>query len=232
MPYWCTIAGLRLLTIFGQQPENSPCSGARWLHPREQLQLAKFSAANRRAGWLRGRLAIKQLIQHLDPQRCLPQELEIVSRDEQRDLNCAPRVYAAGTILKWRPSLTHTERHFAACLADDPSLSIGIDLVEQSELNSSRLTFWLRDDERERLEQFGTAADSARRALARLWSGKEAAFKTLPPETPFQPQQIAIQDWDDQQTSSTWRTTDNAFNGSLRWDELPTLTLTLAVRQE
>ncbi len=232
MPYWHTLAGQRLLTIFGRQPVNSTASETRWLHAREQRQLEQFTSADRRMCWLRGRLAIKQLIQQLEPQQHVPAELEIISYDKHWNLGCAPRVFASGDELQLRPALTHSLRHYAACIAHDSRHRPGIDLVEHADLNLEQLRFWLRADERERLAQFGTDTNSACRALARLWGGKEAAFKTLPIDTRFQPQQLVILAWDTQQTKAAWHTVDELYCGALRWDELPNLTLTLAVRNE
>lgn len=225
------IGGHRLHIICGRHPEQLSSSSLLWLHPHEKRQLAGLSSPARRLTWLQGRMAMKQLVLETCPGAALPEDLEIVSFDDAQQRGCAPRVYVAGKLIKCCLSQTHTARHFAACLAVDDSIIPGIDLVEHRELIPDRLRFWLREDELQQLASCASGDGALPRALARLWSGKEAAFKTLPDGTVFQPQRIVIFDWVLEQPASAWRTTDNLFHGVLQWDTLSQQTLGIALRR-
>jgi hypothetical protein len=137
-----------------------------WLHPAELAQLGRFRSAERRASWLWGRVVAKRLVAVRSAKAALvaPWEIEIRSRSEDNHLGVAPTVWINEERLPLKLSIAHAGQLVAAaCVADG---EIGIDVLDRAahELPSPE-----------------------------VWAIKEAAFKCLPPGTPFQPGQWQIE---------------------------------------
>lgn len=120
----------------------------------ERRQLARFRFEERRRDWLVGRNALQQLMR----------------RQGRPDDAAALRLPAAGI------SLTHGAGHAFAVGA--PSRGIGIDFERPRRVHPRMASWFLDDGEQSMLPQRNGAAFD--RELVRLWTIKEAAFKSHP----------------------------------------------------
>ncbi len=126
------------------------------LTDRESDRLLKFESASRRVEWLTGRAALKRL-------------LAVLGEDEDTskiDFPCA------------RISLTHSGDCALAVASLAPSRGIGVDLERYRDVHPGVARFFLNDKERCWWSEMDESERS--RELLRLWTVKEALFKSHP----------------------------------------------------
>jgi 4'-phosphopantetheinyl transferase EntD len=126
------------------------------LTARESDRLLQFELASRRAEWLTGRAALKRLLAALG-------EDEDTSKI---DFPCA------------RISLTHSDDCALAMVSLAPSRGIGVDLERYRAVHPGVARFFLNDKERCWWSELDESERS--RELLRLWTVKEALFKSHP----------------------------------------------------
>ena len=122
----------------------------------EHLCLSAIKQERRKRDWLLGRNALKQV-------------LAALSRDEDTSVISFPNREL---------SLTHSCGVSLAVGATIPAGGIGIDYEPLRYINAKIARFFLNDEEAARLAQQVECVDTAE--LLRLWTIKEAAFKSYP----------------------------------------------------
>jgi phosphopantetheinyl transferase len=127
------------------------------LTPGESARLSEFEAPPRRASWLKGRVALKNLLASLGQ-----------SSDTSNIHFPNPRF-----------SLTHSGEYAVAIGALTSTLhGIGIDLEFYRNLHHDAARFFLNPQEQEWLMRLEESVRS--RELLRLWTIKEAVYKSYP----------------------------------------------------
>ncbi len=157
-----------------------------WLAQAELAELAGWQAPQRRAEFLAGRLAAKQVIWQLAGRQGLElSAIEIRSQDAGGQ-GRRPAVQVAGQPAPWRLSIAHTQRGALAAASLRPHTAVGVDLVPVDWDCRSVVRFWFTPAERAWL------ADGPGFGAAGVWAAKEAAYKAAGGGEPFRPGQIEI----------------------------------------
>lgn len=157
-----------------------------WLADAERAELARWQAPQRRAQFLAGRLAAKQLVRRLLGRHTLDlSAIEIHSQDA-RGRGTPPAIRVGGQPLPWRLSIAHTERGALAAATLSPRVAVGVDLVRGDWDPRGLIRFWCTPAEQ------AWMARNPRYSPAAVWAAKEAAYKAAGGGEPFRPRQVEI----------------------------------------
>ncbi len=143
---------------------------ADWLSAAECEELNTLHG-KRAAAWLAGRALAKKLLLAATFAQD-PRELSILSLDG-KGLRNRPEVYCRGVSTCLCLSLAHTD-NFVAAAWNTSGKDIGIDIEEAQTLSRGFAKAWLLPSEQQLLEQNAAAAETT----LRIWSAKEAAYKS------------------------------------------------------
>jgi phosphopantetheinyl transferase len=161
-----------------------PGGGQQRLSAKERGELARLRDANRRDGWLLGRVLIKELLrEHVLDGDAAP--IEITSRDDM-GRGVRPKVTIAGRTAPWSLSISHTKKAALVAMCPIPGISIGVDLAPGEPAAPGFARSWFDGSERALLAR-GDWLEAAR-----LWAVKEAVYKAVNQNDPFAPRRVRV----------------------------------------
>ena len=144
-----------------------------WLSPRELDRLNAITSTERRKNWLAGRYAAKTMALSLMPGTAW-RDFELLSKDTAGQ-GIAPYFKCRGEDCPLMLSLSHTEHEIAVAMSRDIG-QFGVDLVDLDD-SPQKLghiwEYWLTANEKQQV------LPKDRREIARRWSLKEAAYKSM-----------------------------------------------------
>jgi len=132
---------------------ETPCSETE-LSDCEKERFLNLGSAARKLSWLRGRAALKQLLQYYGEKK-----------DTSRVVFPNPNY-----------SLTHSGRYAIAAGCKNPNQGIGIDYEVDRYPRNEAMRFFLTSDEMDSINNLSES--SKKNHLLRLWTVKEALFKS------------------------------------------------------
>jgi len=169
-----------------------------WLAPGEQARAAGIRDPRGRDAWLTARLAAKRLVAARlpDPPAGLEAQtrgprleaIEIRSRDEA-GRGFRPRVEIAGLEAPLALSIAHVRERVLVAVGP-ADCRLGVDLTPAAAFATASSRWWLTAAERADAGQLEPPAAAAH--AAQLWSVKEAVYKAVLSERPFQPLAIEV----------------------------------------
>ncbi len=165
-----------------------------WLSPNEQARAATFRDPSTRNAWLTARHAAKRLVAaRLPGWPSEPHAVEMAAIDIQsRDASgrgVRPQVHVHGRQAPMSVSISHTaSRVFVA--AGVATEAVGVDLTPLNAFAKPASRWWLTDAERHDAAQL-PAVEAVEHASA-CWSVKEAVYKALLADRPFDPRAIEV----------------------------------------
>jgi phosphopantetheinyl transferase len=140
----------------------------------------------RREEWNMSRLVAKQLILDVAvEQPTNSHAIEIRSRDAL-GRGVRPVVMINGRSARCSLSISHIKSAVIVAICDDPSVTVGVDLVQKAELGKGFLRAWFDEDEQSRINPDDAAE------ICRLWAIKEAVYKAANQNDPFAPRRIRL----------------------------------------
>jgi phosphopantetheinyl transferase len=95
-----------------------------------------------------------------------------------------PRIRIGGRLVPWSLSIAHTGRGVLVAIADQGSISVGVDLVEPARLGRGFMAQWFTAAERRWLQPGDRAATA--------WGVKEAVYKAANRGEAFRPQSMEV----------------------------------------
>lgn len=172
-------------------PDDRDLAG-RWLSPGERATYESLRAIERRATFLAGRMAAKQLVME-----CLeegdggaaaarPMDIHIETRSSDRRRGDRPVVSVRGRRFRRAMSIAHTAKAVLVAVAGERGVRIGVDLVRQDDRRLCRLTWCFTERERRWL------AAAPGRTGGELWALKEALYKACQAGEGFAPARIDV----------------------------------------
>jgi phosphopantetheinyl transferase len=165
-----------------------------WLAPGERARAAGIRSRPARDAWLTARLAAKRLVAaRLADSSAAPavEELaaiEIRSRDAA-GRGCRPRVFHAGREVAVALSIAHQDERVIVAVGP-LARPLGVDLTAGGAFARASSRWWLTAAEQADARRLGPAAATGH--AARLWSVKEAVYKAVLADEPFQPLAIEV----------------------------------------
>lgn len=164
-----------------EDPGHLSRHAASTLHPKEQSRYETFRSPSRRATFIAGRVAAKQVLTSLT--RCEPREILVRSWD-RNGRGARPTVWTGQDRLSGTLTLTHDDRHAFAGWSPQPGTFVGVDLIDREQAMSPSPLFF-SDFERRWLAEHAFPP-------AYLFGAKEAVFKaSLAGE--FRPLEVQLQ---------------------------------------
>jgi phosphopantetheinyl transferase len=160
-----------------------------WLSPAERRLQQGMRAPKRRATWLAGRIAAKRLLIESWGEELTtlqPSEIHIETRCSDSSRGQRPAVFVSGQRLSYALSIAHSDHGVLVALANEPGVTLGVDLASQDGPHARRLSWSFTPAERRWL------AAAPDRAAARLWAMKEALYKACHDGEGFAPAQIDV----------------------------------------
>jgi phosphopantetheinyl transferase len=172
---------------FGELPRLDQPTANEWLSPREAGLWQTMRSPERRATFLAGRIAAKQLVRRvskiLGDYNAPPTHIDIHSADADRGR--WPRVWIAKNAQDWSLSIAHTHRGVLVALAVEPGMTVGVDLVCDRTVRRQRLAWSFTPIERDWMNARDVSNDPER-----LWALKEALYKACQHGKGFAPGRI------------------------------------------
>jgi 4'-phosphopantetheinyl transferase len=141
------------------------------LAPVERARLDALRVAPRRADWLLGRWAAKQLLR-----ACLGDDLAYDALVVDNEPSGAPYASHAGARLPLSLSLSHRAGRALAAVCARPGVRLGADLELIEPRTEAFVADYFTPVEQAQIATSGTRRDAV---VAALWSAKEAALKAL-----------------------------------------------------
>jgi 4'-phosphopantetheinyl transferase len=138
-----------------------------WLRAEERERLAALRTPKRRADWLVGRWAAKQLVRAVD---CLPLEPQDIAVSSVRD--GSPQVYIGGSP-RYTLSISHSHGRALCALVNAGRLGADIERIEH------RIPQFIEDYFTEDEQNIVRGARDADFLVTAIWSAKEAVLKAL-----------------------------------------------------
>jgi len=169
------------------------------LTAEEALVLARLQHVERRAEWVLGRSAARQLVQRylLDKDGVAPDHCAISILP---DATGAPHVEMNGGRLDVALSISHSEGTAFCALVGEAGVRVGVDIEGIAARGAQFLRDFLSAEERAFVA--GVAADERNTIITAIWCGKEAYFKALGTGLPLKTRAItclpafdAADDW-------------------------------------
>ena len=173
-------------------PALDALAADRWLSPDERQAWRRMRSAERRATWLAGRIAAKQLLAQCltdaGDERTIPAAVEFHVESNGGGRGQRPSVFVAGRPLAWALSIAHTARGVLAAVSAERGVTLGVDLVGQPSPGFARLAWCFTPAERRWL----AAGPAHARSIEQLWAMKEALYKASQQGEGFAPRQIEM----------------------------------------
>jgi hypothetical protein len=197
-----------------------------WLAPGERARAAGIRDRTARDAWLTARLAAKRLIAArlpdpvTEPRADQLAGIDIRSRDAV-GRGSRPRVFIAGREVAVALSIAHVAERVLVAVGP-ATRPLGVDLTPAAAFAKASSRWWLTAAERAEARLLDPTAAVSH--AARLWSVKEAVYKAVLPDRPFDPRLIEVRlppaatagctalgrQWPDL-TITTWHSMNHAF---------------------
>jgi phosphopantetheinyl transferase (holo-ACP synthase) len=164
-----------------------------WLADGECHTYGTLRDRGRRQEWLLGRWLAKRLVSdrlptvHRDERTLCLRDIEVTSRD-QDNRPMRPRVTVGDRPLEGSLSITHSPTTVLVAWCETAGIGVGVDQTPSFPATAGFMDLWFSTQER------AWAREQANpHAAATLWAVKEAAYKALGWDEPFEPRTLETQ---------------------------------------
>lgn len=168
---------------------------SRWLSPAELDWFVNLKGERRRNDWLAGRWCVKRLLPRIEAveshfgidQPLSTSDVSVLSTNPRGQAS-RPTLYFAGMASRLAISIAHSDRQVFAAIDPRPQVRMGIDVVDRVERCSALAATWFTPREQALVAGRRDPLDTLR-----IWSAKEACYKTLGSNRAFEPLSIEVE---------------------------------------